>query len=132
MTATEVNVKTSPGTATEEMLPWPAPAVEIKEETGKFRILAELPGLKPENVKVAIAEDAVILEGERKYEKEKKSEGYYRIERSYGHFYRTIPLPKGAERNKVSAAFVNGVLEVTIPVPEAKPMACEIPVKAGG
>ena len=106
-----------------------APAVELKEEPGKFRLLAELPGVKPEDVKVAITEDALTLEGERKYEKEEKYEGFYHTERSYGRFYRSIPLPKGADAEKVSAAFNNGILEVTIPVPEAKSKAREIPVK---
>jgi HSP20 family protein len=105
-----------------------APVVEFKEEPGKFRLLAELPGVNPENVKVAVTEDAVTLEGERKYEKEQKYEGFYHTERSYGHFYRSIPLPKGADGEKVSAAFKNGILEVIIPVPELKPRAREVPV----
>ena len=107
------------------------PAVEIKEEPGKFRLMAELPGLKPEEVKVTVTEDAVTLQGDRKYEKEEKREGFYHTERSYGRFFRSIPLPKGADRAKVSAAFTNGVLEVTIPVPESKPKALKIPVKNG-
>jgi HSP20 family protein len=106
-----------------------APAVEFKEEAGKFRLLAELPGVKPEDVKVSVTEDAVTLEGERKYEKEEKYEGFYHTERSYGRFYRSIPLPKGANAEKVSAAFNNGILEVTIPIPELKPKSREIPVK---
>jgi len=106
-----------------------SPAVELKEEPGKFRLLAELPGLKPEDVKVAVTEDTVTIEGERKFEKEEKREGFYHTERSYGHFYRSIPLPKGADAEKVSAAFNNGILEVTIPAPELKPKAREIPVK---
>jgi HSP20 family protein len=115
------------GTRTETGV-W-APAVELKEEPGKFRLMAELPGLKPEDVKVAVTEDAVTIEGERKYEKQEKREGFYHTERSYGRFYRSIPLPKGADAEKVSAAFNNGILEVTIPVPEFKPKAREIPVK---
>jgi HSP20 family protein len=90
-----------------------------RDAPGKFRLLAELPGLKPEDVKVAVTEDAVTIEGERKYEKEEKREGFYHNERSYGRFYRSVPLPKGADAEKVSAAFNNGVLEETIPVPDA-------------
>jgi HSP20 family protein len=106
-----------------------APAVELKEEPGKFRLMAELPGLKPEDVKVTVTEDAVTIEGERKYEKEEKREGFYHTERSYGRFYRSVALPKGAEPEKISAAFNNGMLEVMIPVPEVKPKSREIPVK---
>ena len=105
------------------------PAVELKEEAGKFRLLVELPGIKPEDVKVAVTEATVTLEGERKYEKEEILEGFYHTERSYGRFYRSVPLPKGAEAEKVSATFNNGILEVTIPVPELKPKTREIPVK---
>jgi len=57
------------------------------------------------------------VEGERKKEKEEKREGYYHSERSYGKFYRSIPLPEGAKGDQVAAQFNNGVLEVTVPVP---------------
>src|SRR5215472_6647619 len=105
------------------------PALEVKEESGKLRVFAELPGLKAEDVKVAVTEDAVTIEGERKNEKEEKGEGFYHTERSYGRFYRSIPLPKGADTEKASAAFNNGVLELTIPIPESKAKTREIPIK---
>jgi HSP20 family protein len=108
--------------------PW-LPTVEIKEEADSFRVSAELPGLKPEDVRVHVTEDAVILEGERTREKNEKREGFYRSERSYGSFYRTIPLPKGADSNKASAGFANGMLEIKIPVSGAKPKSREVPVK---
>jgi HSP20 family protein len=108
-----------------------SPAVELKEEPGKFRLMAELPGLKPEDVKVGVTEDAVNIEGERKYEKEEKREGFYHTERSYGRFYRSIPLPKGADAEKVSAAFNNGILEVTIPVPEIETEGSRSPGEDG-
>jgi HSP20 family protein len=106
-----------------------APAIEVKQEGGKFLVSAELPGLKKEDVKVQVTGDALILEGERKQEKEEKREGYYRSERSYGRFYRSIPLPEGANLDKASAEFTNGVLEVAIPVPESKQKPREIPVQ---
>jgi HSP20 family protein len=106
-----------------------APTVEVKEEGGKLCIMAELPGMKKEDLKVQVTEEAVILEGERKHEKEEKHEGFYHSERSYGQFYRSIALPKGADTEKATAEYKNGVLEVKIPVPESKPKAREIPVK---
>jgi HSP20 family protein len=103
-------------------------AVEVKEEAGKLLISAELPGVKPEDVKVTVTEDALVLEGERKYEREERRQGFYHSERRYGRFYRAIPLPKGAHTDKASAAYRNGVLEVAIPIPESKPKTREIPV----
>jgi HSP20 family protein len=119
------------GFPTAEAEAW-APAVEVKEEGGKFLVSAELPGVKKEDVKVQVTDDALILEGERKAEKEEKRKGYYRSERSYGRFYRSIPLPEGANLDKASAEFTNGVLEVAIPIPESKRQTREIPVQEGG
>jgi HSP20 family protein len=69
------------------------------------------------------------VEGERKHEKEEKREGYYHSERSYGRFSRSIRLPEGAKVDQASAQFTNGVLEVGIPIPEAKQQRKEIPVQ---
>jgi len=106
-----------------------APTVEVREEGGKFHVSAELPGVKPHDIKVHVTENAVTFEGERKYEKEGDREGMYHSERSYGRFYRSIPLPKDANSEKASAFYTNGVLEILIPVPESKAKPREIPVK---
>jgi HSP20 family protein len=106
-----------------------SPTIEVKEEGGKFKVTAELPGVKSEDVKVQVTGEAVILEGERKSEKEEKREGFYHSERSYGRFYRSIPLPKGADTDKALAEYKDGVLEINIPVPESKTKTREIPVK---
>ena len=68
------------------------------------------------------------MEGERKCEKEEKREGYFHSERSYGRFYRAIPVPEGADADKATAKFNNGVLNVVIPIPEILPKMREIPV----
>jgi len=60
------------------------------------------------------------------------SQGYYHSERSYGHFYRSIPLPEDATLDKASADFTNGILEVSIPVAETKQKPREVPVNEGG
>jgi HSP20 family protein len=104
----------------------------MKEVNGKLLVSAELPGLKKEDIKVQVSDDALILEGERKQEKEEKREGYYHSERSYGRFYRSIPLPEGATLDKASAEFINGILEVSIPVAETKQKRLEVPVCEGG
>jgi HSP20 family protein len=106
------------------------PAIEVKEKEGKLFVTAELPGLKKEDVKVHIDGDTLVVEGERKQEKEERREAYYHSERSYGKFYRSILLPEGANTDQTAAQFNNGVLEVIVPIPEAKAVRKEIPVKA--
>ena len=105
-----------------------APPLEVKHKEGKFIVTAELPGLTKEEVKVEVIEEALVIEGERKRMKEVKEEGFYRSERFYGKFYRTIPLPKGAKPEEIKAELTNGILEVVIPVPVVKPNLRQIPI----
>lgn len=97
-----------------------APAVEVKERDGKLEVVAELPGVNENDVKVEINNQGLSIQGERKREHEEKREGYYHSERSYGHFYRQIPLPEGANSDQAHAEFRNGELRVSIPVPAQK------------
>jgi HSP20 family protein len=106
-----------------------SPAIEVKEKEGKLLVIAELPGMKKEDVKVHIDGDTLVVEGERKHEKEEKREGYYHSERGYGKFYRSILLPEGTKTDQTAAQFNNGVLEVSVPIPEAKAARKEIPVQ---
>jgi HSP20 family protein len=105
------------------------PAVEVTERDGKYNVHAELPGLSPNDVKVEVANDALIIQGERKVEREEKEGGRKRTERQYGLFYRSIPLPEGADVEHANAKFQNGMLEVTIPVPQQKEQRRSIPVE---
>jgi HSP20 family protein len=105
------------------------PAIEVKENEGKLVVCAELPGVKKEDVKVNITDNALTLEGERKEEKEEKREGYYHCERSYGKFFRSIPLPEGARTEQAAAQFKDGVLEISVPIPEVKETSQQIPIK---
>lgn len=107
-----------------------APALEIKHKDGNFVVVAELPGITKDDVKVAVIEESLVIEGEKKKVKEEKGEGYYRTERAYGKFYRSIPLPKGAKADEVKAELTNGILKVVIPVPEVKPALREVPITA--
>jgi HSP20 family protein len=95
-----------------------SPDVDMYERDGKLVITADLPGLKKDDLKVEVTEDAVLIEGERKYEHEESEEGLYRSERSYGHFRRRISLPEGVKTDTATANFKNGVLEVTLEAPE--------------
>jgi HSP20 family protein len=107
------------------------PAIEVKEEDGKLLVIAELPGLKKEDVKVRLEGDTLIFEGERKEEKEENRKGFFHSERSYGKFYRSVELPQGAKVDLTAAQFNNGVLEITIPIAEVKTKTKEIPVQEG-
>ena len=107
------------------------PKLEVLRHNGELTVRVDLPGLSKEDVKVEVTEDALTLSGERKEEKEEKREGYYRTERSYGSFYRRVPLPEGANIDNATATFNNGVLEITMQVPEAEPLARRLEIKEG-
>jgi HSP20 family protein len=108
-----------------------APAVEVSQREGNYVVRAELPGVKPEDVKLEIENDALVLQGERKIEREEDRGGVHRTEIRYGRFYRSIPLPEGANVEQARARFENGVLEVTVPVPEEKVQRKQIPIQSG-
>lgn len=112
-----------------EALQW-SPAVEVRERDGKLEVVADLPGIKEGDVKVEVNDEGLVIQGERKHEHEEKGEGYYRSERSYGQFYRVIPLPEGANLDQARAEFHNGELRVSIPVPEQQRKTRQIPISA--
>jgi HSP20 family protein len=94
-----------------------APQVEVFERGNNLVVRADLPGLSRENVDVELDDDALIIRGERRSDVEDDEEGFYRSERSYGSFYRAIPLPEGIDASACNATFRDGVLEVTLPKP---------------
>jgi HSP20 family protein len=94
-----------------------APQVEVFERGHNIVVRAELPGLNKDDVDVEVDDDALIIRGERHNDVEDEHEGYYRSERSYGSFYRAIPLPDGIDPNSCDATFKDGVLEVTLEKP---------------
>jgi HSP20 family molecular chaperone IbpA len=91
------------------------PQMELMQKNGQFMVRADLPGLTKDDVKIELTENMLMIRGERKEEKEEKREGFYHSERSYGSFYRRIPLPEGAKIENATATFHNGVLEITMP-----------------
>jgi len=104
---------------------WPAagmeittPAVDLYEEKDDIVVKAELPGMEKDNIEVNLSENRLTIKGEKKKEEEVKKEGYYRSERSYGSFVRTLELPTEVQTDKVKAAFKNGILEIRLPKTE--------------
>ena len=106
-----------------------APAVDIKETEKEYVVTADLPDVKKEEVKVSFHEGVLTLEGERKLEKEEKTDRFHRIERGYGKFVRRFALPNEVDSEHVTAEFKNGVLTVRVPkAANAKPKAIEVKV----
>jgi HSP20 family protein len=97
-----------------------SPQVEMFEREGKLVVRADLPGMTRDDVKVDLDDDRITIQGERRSEHEENREGYYRSERSYGSFHRTIPLPEGANGENARATFRNGVLEIEMEVPKRR------------
>lgn len=93
------------------------PQIEVSHEGNKLVVQADLPGLKKEDVTVEVKDDVLTISGERSGKEERKEGGYYRSERTYGSFRRTVPLPQGAKADTASATFENGVLRVEVEAP---------------
>jgi HSP20 family protein len=115
-----------------EVAVW-SPAIETFERDGRLVFRAELPGLDKENVNVEIDGDQLVISGERTESEEQRRGGRVYSERCYGAFERRITLPEGCDLEDVQASFENGVLEVSITVPEeAKPQRRRIQIKGAG
>jgi len=94
-----------------------APQVDVYEKDNKLVVKAELPGVDKDDIDVSLDRGDLVIRGERKSEHEESGEhNYYRMERSYGSFYRRIPMPEGVQEDDISASFTDGVLEVSAPM----------------
>jgi HSP20 family protein len=91
------------------------PAVDIKEDKNGFIIIADLPGIAPGNIDIHAENGMLTIQGERESGKKEERQGYKRIERSYGNFFRRFTLPDSANTDRISAKGENGVLTITIP-----------------
>jgi HSP20 family protein len=97
-------------------VPW-SPPVEISERENQLIIWADLPGMKKQDITLEVTDDVLTLQGERRPEYEDVPGGERRSERSYGSFYRAIPLPKGVDPASAQVTFQDGVLKITLPLP---------------
>ena len=108
------------------------PAMDVLETDEHFVLRADLPGMSESDVSIELEDNVLTLSGERKAEHEEKREGFYRVERSFGSFSRSLTLPKGIDPEGVTAGFDDGVLEVRVPKPEQrKPRKISISVGEG-
>ena len=106
-----------------------APALDVSETKDAVMVKAEVPGMDTADIQLSLHDQALTLKGEKKQEKEEKDEHYYRVERVYGAFARTVRLPATVDGSKVTATFKNGLLMVTLPkAPAAR--GTMIPIKA--
>lgn len=106
-----------------------APRLDVSETESAVVVKAEVPGMEPKDIEIALHADALTIKGEKKQEKEEKGERFHRVERSWGAFTRTVRLPAPVDAAKVEAKFKNGLLTVTLPkTPGARSTA--IPIKA--
>lgn len=96
-----------------------APAVDIKEEANRFVIYADIPGVKPEAIDISMHDGVLTIKGEKSSESKTEKDGYKRVERTYGSFYRRFSLSDTANPDAISASSKNGVLEIVIPKREA-------------
>ncbi len=91
------------------------PKVDVTETKDSFTVKAEVPGIEPKDIQITLENGVLMLRGEKRQEKEEKDERYYRAERSYGSFARSLRLPANVDGTKVNAMFKHGLLTVVLP-----------------
>jgi HSP20 family protein len=97
-----------------------APAMDLVEADDHFVLKADLPGLAEDDVTIEVQDGSLTISGERKSEDQKREKGWYRLERSFGRFSRSLTLPEGVDAERIEASFDKGVLEIRIPKPEER------------
>jgi HSP20 family protein len=108
------------------------PQVELAQRGDELVVRADLPGAREQDIRVEVLDNALVIAGERRSEREEERGNVFRSERTYGTFRRTIPLPESAETDDATASFTNGVLEVRVKVPEQKERRRQLEIKGRG
>jgi HSP20 family protein len=111
--------------------PFWVPDLEIFERGNELVVRADVPGMKREEISVEITDAELTIKGERRKEKEENENGYYRAERSYGTFYRTVTLPEGVKAELAMAVVKDGVLEVKMPIAKIEPTRRKLEITEG-
>jgi HSP20 family protein len=122
------HLERDPWSGSSEQAAW-MPQVETFRRGDKMVVRADLPGLKREDVNVEVDDGVLTISGERSDEREEKNDEFYRSERSYGQFCRTIPLPQGVTSEQAEATFKDGVLEVAFPSPKQQERKSKIQIR---
>jgi len=108
------------------------PSIDVIETEEAIKLKAELAGMDPEDISIEVQDNVLTVSGERRFEEEVKEDKYYRIERRYGSFSRSLALPQTVNENGIEAKYENGVLEVTVPKAEVeKPKKISVAIGAG-
>src|SRR5512136_1428085 len=94
------------------------PAIDVVETDDAIVLKAELAGMDPKDINIEVQDNVLTLSGERRFQEEVREDKYYRIERRYGSFSRSLALPPTADESKVEATYENGVLQITVPKAE--------------
>ena len=111
-----------------------APSLDLRETDAAFEVEAELPGVDENDIDVEVVDNVLTIRGEKRFEKrdEDKKGGYHYVERAYGSFARSVPLPAEIDPERVEAVFKNGVLKLTLPKPpEAQRRAHKVAIAKG-
>ncbi len=108
------------------------PAIDVVETEDAIVLKAELAGMDPNDINIEVQDNVLTVSGERRFEEEVKEDKFYRIERRYGSFSRSLALPPTADETKVEAKYENGLLQITVPKAEvAKPKKITVAVRSG-
>ncbi|WOD13887.1 Hsp20/alpha crystallin family protein [Paraburkholderia kirstenboschensis] len=99
------------------------PRIDVTDEGDALRVVAELPGMTRDDVELEVVEDMLIISGDKRVESTSEEQGCYRVERSFGHFQRAVPLPAGVDLDRAEARFENGVLTLRVPKAAGEPAA---------
>ena len=103
------------------------PAVDVFDNKDAVVVKAELAGMDPDDIQIEVEDNVLTVKGERKFEETVDEERYYRVERRYGSFQRSLALPQGVKPDDISASYEDGILVITVPkVEEEKPKRIEV------
>ena len=102
------------GPASKQEFDW-NPSIDVSESDEEIVVKAEVPGVSPEDIDISIDDNNLVISGEKKQESEEKDRNYYRVERSYGSFRRSLALPSGADVENIKASSRDGILSIVIP-----------------
>jgi len=106
------------------------PAVDVFDTKDAVVLKAELAGMNPDDIQIEVEDNVLTIKGERKFEEKVDDERYYRIERRFGSFQRSLALPQGVKADEITATYEDGILTVTVPkAEEEKPKRIEVKAK---